>query len=87
MRHSVRLRTQLDQAVRDLRDDGFEVIEQAVPRTETPPEVKARIAAVATAATGRRVQVMLLGAIPRAFSGIQGPARGPQTRTTPTSPA
>jgi uncharacterized protein (TIGR03382 family) len=71
--NSMRLRTQLDQAVRDLRDDGFEVVEQAVPRTETPPQVKARISAVAAAATGRRVQVMLLGAIPRAFSGLQSP--------------
>ncbi|MBM4776847.1 MAG: fibronectin type III domain-containing protein [Archangiaceae bacterium] len=71
--NSVRLRSQLDQAVRDLRDDGFEVVEQAVPRTETPPQVKDRIIAVAAGATGRRVQVMLLGAIPRAFSGLQNP--------------
>ncbi len=71
--NSVRLRTQLDQAVRDLRDDGFEVVEQSVPRAETPPQVKARIVTVAAAAAGRRVQVMLLGAIPRAFSGLQNP--------------
>lgn len=71
--NSVRLRSQLDQAVRDLRDDGFEVVEQAVPRTETPPQVKDRIIAVAAGATGRRVQVMLLGAIPRPFSGLQNP--------------
>lgn len=71
--NSTRLRAQLDQAVRDLRDDGFEVVEQSVPRSETPPQVKARIIAVAAAATGRPVQVMLLGAIPRAFSGLQSP--------------
>jgi MYXO-CTERM domain-containing protein len=71
--NSTRLRTQLDQAVGDLRDDGFEVVEQSVPRAETPPQVKARIIAVAAAATGRPVQVMLLGAIPRAFSGLQNP--------------
>jgi uncharacterized protein (TIGR03382 family) len=71
--NALRLRGQLDQALRDLRDDGFEVVEQAVARTETPPQVKSRIAAVAMSAAGRRVQVLLLGAIPRAFSGVQAP--------------
>ncbi|MCA2981273.1 MAG: fibronectin type III domain-containing protein [Myxococcaceae bacterium] len=71
--NAARLRTKLDQSVNDLRDDGFEVVEQSVPHHETPPQVKARISAVATMAAGRRVQVMLLGAMPRAFSGLQAP--------------
>lgn len=65
------LRGQLDQLNADLADDGFEVIEQSVARTETPPQVKDRILGAADG--GRLTHVVLLGAIPRAFSGIQFP--------------
>jgi hypothetical protein len=65
------LRAKLDVLENDLRDDGFTVVEAVVPRTETPPQVKARITAAWNAA--RRLHVVLLGAIPRAFSGIQAP--------------
>jgi len=66
-------RAQLDVFVADLRDDGFEVVEQSVPVSESPPQVKARIAAIATMAGARPLHVVLLGAVPRAFSGVQAP--------------
>lgn len=71
--NSTLVRAQLDVLGADLRDDGFEVLEQAVPRAEPPPQVKARIAAALTMAAGRPLHVLILGAVPRAFSGIQNP--------------
>jgi hypothetical protein len=71
--NAIALRAQLDLFVADLRDDGFEVVEQSVRVTETPPQVKARIAAVATMAGARPLHVVLLGAVPRAYSGVQAP--------------
>ena len=65
------LTTEIVQLANDLRDDGFGVVVQFVQRAETPPEVKARILAVADA--GSLTSVVLLGAVPRAFSGIQYP--------------
>jgi len=67
------VRPQLDVLTADLLDDGFEVVLQSVPRAEAPPQVKARLAAALTTAAGRPLHVLFLGAVPRAFSGIQNP--------------
>lgn len=66
--NAAELSVAVDQLVNDLRDDGFGVVVQTVARTETPPEVKARILDA-----GSLSSVLLLGAVPRAFSGIQYP--------------
>lgn len=69
--NAARLRVQLDQLAEDLRDDGFQVVEQSVAPDEAPPVMKARIALLA--AQGRLTHVVLLGAVPRVRSGIQAP--------------
>lgn len=71
--NAVRLRPRLETLEDDLRDDGFTVLEELVPRAEPPPVVKARIVAAFGRANGRPLHVLLLGAIPRAFSGLQAP--------------
>lgn len=74
------VRANLDVFEADLRDDGFVVVEQVVPRAETPPAVKARIAGVFAMAAGRPLHVVLLGAVPRAYSGVQAPDGHPDHR-------
>lgn len=65
------LAPELDRLENDLADDGWGVARLLVPPTDTPPMVRARIAAYSGAFGPRLRSVLLLGAIPRVFSGFQ----------------
>jgi hypothetical protein len=53
----------------DLRADGWSVVSVRVRRTATPPMVRAALQMVATEHGDRFATAVLLGAVPRAFSG------------------
>jgi hypothetical protein len=57
----------------DLRGDGYGVERLVVTADEGPPEVKARIAEVRARSGGRLRAAILLGRVPRPFSGLINP--------------
>lgn len=65
------LAPELERLENDLADDGWGSARLLVPPTDTPPMVRARIAAYSGAFGPRLRSVLLLGAIPRVFSGFQ----------------
>jgi hypothetical protein len=67
------LREPVDRYVRDLVAEGWDVREVSVAPDAAPPEVKARIAAVYEESGERLRGVVLLGAVPRVFSGRLNP--------------
>ncbi len=69
----------LERLARDLRGDGFAVEQLVVgdDDSDTPPEVKARIWELHARVDGRLRAVILLGAVPRPFSGNLAPDAHP----------
>lgn len=67
------LHVELDRLEEDLARDGWEVRREAVPATDQPPALRQRIQATFTATQERLRAVLLLGAVPRAFSGLLNP--------------
>lgn len=57
----------------DLVADGYRVFREVVPKTASPLEVKARIETVYAFSDERLRSVLLLGEVPRAFSGKLNP--------------
>ncbi len=64
----------------DLRDDGWVVLRETLNGSETPPQVKAKIAAAYATHGARLRSVFLLGRVPRAFSGNINPDGHPDHR-------
>lgn len=64
----------------DLRDDGWAVLRETLNGDETPPLVKAKIAAAYATHGARLRSVFLLGRVPRAFSGVINPDGHPDHR-------
>ncbi len=57
----------------DLRGDGFGVTQITVRTDDSPPDVKGQIAGAQAHWGGRLRAVLLLGAVPRPFSGLLSP--------------
>ena len=67
------LASELDRFEADLAADGWDVARELVDATSTPPDVRARIQAAAATHGARLRAAVLLGAVPRAFSGLIRP--------------
>jgi hypothetical protein len=71
--HAANLGARLDRLVEDLAGDGWQVLRHDVPRTLTPPAIKATIVGDVAAHPGRVRSVFLLGHVPVPYSGNLNP--------------
>lgn len=63
----------IDRLVADLRAEGWDVERIAIAKTATPPELKTQLQALRAKHGARFRSAILLGGVPRAFSGVVMP--------------